>query len=540
MLSRLSISNFIIIDELEVDFNSGFNVITGETGAGKSIILGAVEVLLGKKVGKNVIKKGGKPALIQAVFEREDEEFIITREIRDSGKSIAKVNGEIVSISELKKITEGLVTIFAQDDKLKFLSSAEQLRLYDSYVFSDSLKLLELRKLSLSISDIRDKLLSISDDSEKLNREKDFIEFQMKEIDDANITQEDESLDEELDYYENIKGIMKAHDDIYSVFEGGDYSVFDMLSKVENRLSYLSGFGKEYVEKLESFNDMYYGLKDISSDLNRIVNNIYVDEEKAYNLEKRRDLINTLKLKYGNSLEEIQCYREKLEDDYQNIINAQHRRDHLATDLDNLIDTYKKLALEISTCRKEHIENFETMVTSELQDLNFKEAVFKIDMSSDETISLTGYDRLKFMVKLNSGLDFEELKKVASGGELSRIMLAIWQVISSVYDVPLLIFDEIDTGVGGMTANALAEKLYNVSKHHQIISVSHLLQMAIYADHHYYIEKQDDGKSVSVSIAELNDDEIIDEIQRLIGRRDSDGLRDEAVRMLEEVRNKKK
>ncbi len=546
LLSRLRIVNFIIIDELEVDFSNGFNVITGETGAGKSIIIGAIEILLGKKVSKTLIKKTKKMAQIQGVFELENSDIkskygidengcgdlIISREIKDNGKSIAKINGEIVTLAELKLIAENLVTIFAQDDKMKFLKPSEQLSLYDSYVFPKTDKNLDkLKKLYLDLTKVRERLNNTELDVEKYHREKEFIEFQMKEIDDAELTELDEKLDDEVDYFNNIKEVITAHNEIYQMFDDDDFSVFTALSRIENRITYLAGFNDEYSKLLESFNDMYYGLKDINAELLSILENIEVDEEKAYLLEKRRDMVNTLKLKYGNSVAEIYKYREKLDKDYQKLESQYGDREKLRQEEAVLLESYQKIANTVSDKRKKAVKKFESQITESLKELNFKEAEFKVAIQQTAEIAKTGIDNLSFMVKLNSGLDFESLKKVASGGELSRIMLAIWEVISDRYNVPLLIFDEIDTGVGGKTANKLAEKLYKVSVNHQVLSITHLLQLAIYADSHYYIEKIDDGSMVDVKLTELDEAMIIDEIQRLIGRETSDSLRAEAIEM---------
>ncbi len=542
MLTRLRISNFIIIDELEVDFEDGFNVITGETGAGKSIILGAISVLTGKKVDRTLVKKGEKSALIQGVFEsRDGEEIIISREIKATGKSVAKIDGNIVTVAELKSTVEDYVTIFAQDDKLKFLSPSEQLHLYDSFVFGKVRKPLEdLKSLHDRIVRIKKSLETESVDHEKLQREKDFIEFQINEIDSANITEEDDKLDEELDYFENIKSIMLSHSEIDSILDGDDFSVLSMLSKVENRLSYLSGFSDDYEKLLENFNDYYYGLQDVSSELSSIFSRIDVDEERAYHLEKRRDEINNLKLKYGSTVDEIGSYRIKLDKDYEALLQSETNREELEKELSVLEADYHKLAVEVSKTRLSKAEEFSNLVTSSLKDLNFNDAVFKVDIVSEERITKNGYDTLTFTARLNSGMDFEEIKKIASGGELSRIMLAIWEVLSKEYSVPLLIFDEIDTGVGGMTANSIARKLYKVSLNHQIISVSHLLQMAVYADANYFINKHDDGETLWVEVKRLSEAELISEVQRLIGREASEGLSDEAVKMLEEVRREKK
>ncbi|PID82722.1 MAG: DNA repair protein RecN [Clostridiales bacterium] len=554
MLSRLRINNFIIIDELEIDFNSGFNVITGETGAGKSLIIGAIEIILGKKVSKSYIKKGCEFSIIQAVFDLENSslasmygldengsgELIITREIKENGKSIAKINSNIVTIAELKEVSDKLVTIFAQDDKLKFLVQSEQLKIYDAYLFgSDKSKLNELSSLYDEITETRKKLISLDFDLEKYHREIGFIEFQINEIDDANLSEKDEKIDEKIDYYNNIKDIMLAHSEIYNIFDGEDYSTFSALTRVENRLSYLSSFDEKYEKIAETFNDMYYGLKDISAELSNIADRIEVDEREVYELEKRQDELNTLKQKYGATVDAIFKYRENLDEEYKILQKRGSELDNLKEKEKLLVEKYYKLADEISNIRHSKKDEFSKKITNSLKDLNFNEAIFMLDINTSDEIAKTGKDKINFMVKLNSGLDFETLKKSVSGGELSRIMLAIWEVISNKYNSNLLIFDEVDSGVGGMTANKLAEKLYKVSRNHQLISITHLLQIAIFADQHYFIEKLDDGKSVNVKIKLLDEEETIDEIQRLIGRDKSESLKNEAISMKNEAGIKK-
>ncbi len=550
MLSRLIIKNFVIIDEIELDFEHGFNVITGETGAGKSLIIGAILQIAGNRMTQNLIKKDAEKAIIQAQFflnnsifkdeygldENGAGELIIYRELHKSGKSVAKINGTMVSNQLLRSVSSELISVFGQNDKIKLFDDKEQLKILDSFVVPQNKPIYdEVNQLAKTYKNLmieREKL--IFSDNTAIERERELIEYQMNDIDNASLREEDNLIEEKFEKAKNSMQIIDALSMAsYHLDNDEKKSVLNLLSSIINSINQVSIYDDEYTKVIENLEDIRYSLIDAKYFLDKQLENINDDPNEIFELEKRLDEINLLKKKYGSSLEEIIAFREKL-DDRLNDLNSVHiRNEQLEEEIAKVEKLYFEKAKIISELRKEKAIEISNDISNNLKELNFKTAQFKIDFKNTEKVDMNGFDSIKFMVKINAGSDFSELKKVASGGELSRIMLAIQESIAKEYNIPVLIFDEIDTGISGRSANLLAKKLYKVSLSHQLIVVTHLLQVALYGDKHYLIEKFDKDNITKTHFKKLSIDERAEEIYRLISLDDdSEELKIESKRLI--------
>lgn len=559
MLKRLSIRDFILIEELDIDFMSGFHVLTGETGAGKSIIIGALMQLLGAKASKDLVRSGCTKSSLQASFDLEESTFvnlygldergsgelIITKEILSTGKSITKVNGLMLSMRELKELSTHLVSAVGQDDKLKIYDTKEQLKVVDAFLSEDARLLLkkEVASLYAEFKKLESELEELKDlDERAIAREKDLIQYQISEIDEAELKKDDEDIETSYKKMKNSETILAGLGEASYLIDNGDEGGLSaMIQTVIKTLEGLASLEDRVEDSIEALKEVNYSLRDSYADLERIAASYQFEEADFMQLEKRLDLLNSLKKKYGNSLEEILAYREKLDERLLELDTLSKRRGVLEEEMLRLRERYADKAGLLSLERKKSCLDLSHEVSSSLKDLSFVNAEFRVDFNSKTGVYEDGTDEVEFMVRLNSGMDFAPLKKVASGGEASRIMLALQEVLAGSYAPPLLIFDEIDAGISGRAAMALAERIYRVSKAHQVILISHTLQVALYADHQYLIKKEDDGEKTHTEVKLLTDEERVQEVCRLIGTSsESKGLMEEAKKMIDSVKKIKK
>ncbi len=550
MLSKLIIRDFVIIDEIELDFESGFNVITGETGSGKSLLVAAILQLAGARMENNLIKKGRDKAIIQGQFfldssifrseygldEEGGGEIIITRELHKSGKSVAKVNGLMVNNRVLKRISSELLSVFGQNDKMKVFDEKEQLLILDSFVLSKNNQIFsDIKNLSKIHKDLLSKKEELLfTDEAAIEREKELIEYQMSDIDRANLSDEDNLIEDEYRRAKNSVFIAESLSTCIQQIDGEDYSsILKNISSIVTAIHHISEFSDSYTEIIEKLEDMRYSLMDIKEHFNGDLGRLNDDPNYIYELEKRLDEVSLLKKKYGNSVEEILAFRKNLEDRLLDLDSVYIKREEIDREIESVEKSYFEKARILSDLRRKAADKISKDIARNLKALNFKTAEFKIHFENNEKIDSLGIDSVKFMLKINAGTDFDELKKIASGGELSRIMLAIQESIAKKYKIPVLIFDEIDAGISGRTGNALAKKLYSLSLNHQLIVVSHLLQVAIYGDNHYLIEKVDEGGFSKTKIEHLNKEKRIEEVYRLMsGEENSEDLRKEAGNLI--------
>lgn len=558
MLKRLSIKDFILIEELDIDFMSGFHVLTGETGAGKSIVIGALMQLLGAKASRELIRSSCDKAFLQAYFDLElsdlanlyglDEkgagELIISKEILGAGKSISRVNGVMLSARELKEVAGHLVSAVGQDDKLKIFDIKEQLKILDAFITEEARELKhEVAGLYRKHRELSAELESLGElDQRALMREQDLLRYQMSEIDEAALGDRDEDIEAEYKKMKNAEIILsKLSEASYVLDNSEEGGLATQLQAVARVLEGLLTLEPRLKSSIDLIRDMGYTLRDVYGDLERLSSSYLFEEADFIELERRLDMLNGLKKKYGNSLAEILAYRRGLDQTLLDLEEMATKKGRLEARLAEIEEMYKERALRLSHMRQETSETLAGQVSLSLRDLSFSSPAFRVEFRPRKGINEDGQDEVSFMVRLNSGMDFSELRKVASGGEASRIMLALQEVLAGLYAPPLLIFDEIDAGLSGHAAKALAEKLYKVSRQHQVILISHSLQVALYADHQYLISKEDDGTKTVTNVKLLDEEQRIAELCRLIGTSsDSEGLIHEAKIMIDSVKKIKK
>lgn len=535
MLLELTIKNFAIIEDLRVEFSSGFNVITGETGSGKSIIFDALSVVLGARANKDLIRHGQESAYIEAIFTSYDKNIceifeennieigdliIISREIKNDRPSISKVNGRSVSTTILSKISSGLIDIFAQNESISLMNPKTQKNLIDSFADEghyNNLNLLEekFKKLNDLISDYEKKSSSNSD----RDREMDLLKYQIDEIEEASLTSsDDEELEDEYKLVSNASAISKNLADSINILKSNynTESVEDLLDRAISEISQVCESYKDVENDYQELEDIRYRIQDIIRNLENYSDSIEYSPEKLMNLESRINLVNNLKKKYGSSVDDIYKYLDEIKDKYEFLKNYDIEIQKLKTKIDKSRKDCLDLAKIISNKRKEIAKIFSKKIEDELKELNIKDARFKVDFH-EKDLSYDGIDDIEFMIITNEGEDFKAMSKIVSGGELSRIMLAFKSIIAKRDNIQTLVFDEIDSGISGITAQIIAKKIRNISENSQVIAISHLPQIVSAADHQYLIEKVKDDKSVISEITKLDNEGRIKELARLIG-----------------------
>lgn len=535
MLLNLHVKNLAIIDEVEVYFNDRLNIITGETGAGKSIIIGSINIALGGKVSKDMIRKGADYALVELVFQLEDEasilaikeyeipvedgQIIISRKIMN-GKSICKINGENVTTSMLKDIAAFLIDIHGQHEHQSLLYKKKHLEILDRYSRDEILGIkAQISNSYKKYTEILGKLDSTIVDEEQRMRELSFLEYEVNEIEAARLMKdEDQDLLVRFKRLSNANMITEALAGVYHIT--GDENN-DSISEGIGRATRILSKSTEYDENLGNLYSQLSDIEDLMNCFNRelteYMDDINLDEEEFKKVEERLDLINNLKAKYGNSIEKIHEYYdsniEKLDryKDYDNYVND--LKEQLAKEEKQL----EQLSRQLSEIRKKKGNELATLIKTALVDLNFIDVQFEMAFKKLEHYTANGYDDAEFIISTNPGEDLKPLSRVSSGGELSRIMLAIKSVLADNDAIDTLIFDEIDVGVSGRTAQKVSEKLSLIGRNHQVLCITHLPQIAAMADAHYMIEKSSDGSSTNTTINPLTTDGSILELARMLG-----------------------
>lgn len=537
MLINVHVKNLALIDESEVYFKEGLNILTGETGAGKSIIIGSINLALGSKLSKDMVREGADYGLVELVFETdsnkvidklkdmeipfEDNQIIISRKIV-SGRSIIKVNGETVSATALRELAELLIDIYGQHDNQELMKKSKHLGILDRYGHDKIAGFLEaVQKDYKEYKDLRSKLKDFDMDEEERNKEISFLEFQIKEIEEANVrVGEDEELEEEYKKMTHSQKIVEALSSVYIAMGGEDSSFYEGLSHGIREISQVT----DYDEKLKSFYDTLMDIDSICSDLSREVSSymdeMSFDEERVNYVTQRLDVINKIKFKYGNNTEGVEAVNKtykKLSERYELLINADTKLKELKTTITKAEEVLKKDSDELTKIRKNVAQSFEKELISQLKDLNFMDVNFKVQMEKTDSFSSVGNDDVEFYISTNPGEKIKPLADTASGGELSRIMLGLKAVMAGQDDIDTLIFDEIDTGISGKTAGRVAEKMKLISRHHQVMAITHLPQIAAMADNHFLIEKSvKNGKTVT-DIEALSYEDSVNELARMLG-----------------------
>ncbi len=564
MLIELHIKNFVLIDELRVDFSKGLNVITGETGAGKSIIVKAIDIALGGKAGKDLLRQKSQKSEIELAFFLSDkpeikklennyglnltEEPVIVfkREILESGRTVSRINGNISSVETIKEISNGLIDIHGQHEHQSLLKKENYLGLLDRYISPGHYE--KTRILSSICSEIRSYELSINkflEKSQKNERELDFYQYQLKEIEDADLSiGEDETLSREYDYIKNGEAIknncIEALRLVSSNFED-EFNAMDAIDKALASISQVQSFSNDLNNIHAKLNEIHYMLEDASTNLRHFSDNFTYDRNRLDYVESRLDLINGMKMKYGNTIEDILLYRENLLNKLEGYLHSDEKLEKMKSIYKQKLDEYKKLSAEVSSKRRKASISLSKSILSELKELNLEHATFEISLNTDiNRISKSGYEDADFLISMNPGQKVKSLSKIASGGEISRIMLAIKVIMSKVDTINTIIFDEIDTGVSGITAKKVAEKLYRTSKATQVICITHLPQIAVMGDYHMLIEKFTKGNITNTRVKSLEMSEKVLEISRLLDGNINSGISEDHAKKLIASINKAK
>lgn len=538
MLSDLQVKNFALINKVNINFKKGLNILSGETGAGKSIIIGALDLLLGSRANTDVIRSGKKAAYISAFFqpdelkiineilagagiETEKNGILIAREIRENGRNRTLINGQLATLKIVKKISRYLIDIHGQHEHQLLLDQGSHLMILDAFIGQEieSLKS-EIKSLYQDLSEVRKELSEIEIDDSQRARELDIINFQIEEIEEASLQPgEYEELKEEFETLSHGEEIYKVAAEMLSALSGDDYSekgIMDRLAVLKNKFLEIEDYNQQLKELNDSFADIYYGLEEFIFDLSDFESSFAYDEERISMISDRLDLINTLLRKYGEDVETVLSYLDELYQKRDKLENVEEKIDSLAKKEADLKAKLLKLSEELSKKRKNYAENLEMRLKQELKDLAMEDVRFKVDFASKE-ISADGTDQIEFLISPNIGEDLKSLSKIASGGELSRIMLSLKTITAALDQVDTLIFDEVDSGVGGKTAAKMASKLAQISNDRQIICITHLPQLASAANHHYLIRKEKGENRTFTKIYALDRAERVKEIARMIG-----------------------
>lgn len=535
MLLNVHVKNLALIEESEVYFKEGLNILSGETGAGKSIIIGSINIALGSKVPKSIVREGAEYGLVELVFETkskdvlnklkeldipfEDEQIIISRKIMN-GRSIVKVNGETISVTMLREITSLLIDIYGQHDHESLLSKSKHMVILDEFGIEKILKVKgSVSQLYKNYKECIEKLETFNIDEDERAKELSFLEFQISEIEEAGIREgEDEELEEEYKKMSHSKKIVESLNLVYSIISSNnENSMADALNHGMKEIVNIL----DYDSKLSSFYNSLMDIDSICSDLSREIS-LYMDEltfddERIIYVANRLNLINSLKLKYGNSISKINAKLNELKDKYAILKNSDEELRKLKLEIAKVEQELDDNCEKLTQIRKKEAKSFEKKIIEALMDLNFLEVNFKVSFEKSNNYTMKGNDIIEFLISTNSGEKLKPLSSVASGGELSRIMLALKTIMAGKDEIDTLIFDEIDTGISGRTAQKVSEKMKIISKNHQVIAITHLPQIAAMADSHYLIEKNvKNGKTVT-QIKELSYDESVDELSRILG-----------------------
>ena len=519
MINHISISNFAIIENTEIDFEEGLNIITGETGSGKSIVIEAISLALGSRADSTFVRHGAKKAIVQLAGELDGEDIVITREVSAAGKNLCKLNGQLVTLGELTETCRRLADIHGQYDNQSLLNPDNHIKLVDSYHEAEIRPVREAFDVSYAAyGDIRSQLNRLlvleSDNQKKL----DFYRYEKNEIDLADLKLgEDEALEERISILQNSEKIFAGIETAYSCLRDGASSALTNLGNGLHALQEISAYSKEIAEMTEEFADMYYRLEDISSSLRDIREDITFSPDELDMAISRLDVIDKLKKKYGQTIEEILAYRAKIALELEQIENYDEVKADLEQKTKAAYADLKEKASALTTVRCASASELSAAIEAELHDLNFANAALSIDFQTPDTIGPDGNDVVEILITTNKGEPLKPLVKIASGGEISRIMLAIKNITGTYDQIPTMIFDEIDAGISGITASIVGRKLREISENHQVICITHLPQIAATGDANYRIHKESDEESTYTNVDRLEEKEVIDEIARLLG-----------------------
>ena len=541
MITTLHIKNIGIIDDLSIDLNNGLNVLTGETGAGKTLIIDSLGIISGGRFSKEMIRKGETNSFVEiCMYEPENENsidgnIIVSREINSNGRNMCKINGRMVTVNELKNFMSKFIEIHGQNDNQSLLDNKFHLKYLDGFIGEELLKYKQEYKENYTrYIEVKQELKANYGDEKERERKLDLLKYQFNEIEEADLKEkEEEELEEKRKIMLNSEKISNS---LNQADEAIGESSIDSINLAIRAMEKIEGIDTKYEAITSNLKNIYYDLQELSRDISNEKEDIYFDEQERNEVEERLDLIYSLKRKYGNNILEILNYKEEIEKEIQHIENLDEYNQKLKKELKQIKEKMTKLAINIHNLREEYAKVLGININKILEDLEMKNAKINIHVDyKEEEFFENGKDEVEFYITTNLGEDEKQLSKTASGGEMSRIMLAIKKVLADTDKMPVLIFDEIDTGISGKAANAVAEKLNSISKNHQVLCISHLPSIAASADYNYFISKKVLNDRTNTNIKLLNEEETIKEIARI----SSGEINEATIQYATQLRNKK-
>lgn len=520
MITTLHIRNIGIIEEIVVDLGEGLNVLTGETGAGKSLVIDALNIIAGGRFSKEMMRKDEKTSLVEiCIYEpnhpiAEEGNIIVSREIFANGRNLCKINGRLVTVTELRDFMKEMIDIHGQMENQKLMDIKSHLFYLDQYAGEELLQYQkEYNAIYQKCIAIKKELKQNYGDEKEKQRALDLLRYQLEEIVSANLIEgEEEILEEKRKVIQNAQ---KISDSLISVKSGLNESILPELEKCMKAFQKIEDYHERYAKELDQIQNYYYDLLDLKEEVADQCDSIEFEEEDWNQVQDRIELIHRLKRKYGNNISEILEYQKNLYHQVLQIENNEQYCKNLKKELRIEEEKLKAIASGMSQIRKETAVLLENRVNQELMDLEMKNAKFYVQIKESESYHLYGKDSVEFMISTNVGEEIYPLIKIASGGELSRIMLAMKVALLQVDPIAIMIFDEIDTGISGSSAKAVSDKLQEISKKHQIICVTHLAVIAAKAMHHYLLKKKVENGKTQTIIHELAEKESIEEIARI-------------------------
>lgn len=540
MITNLHIKNIGIIDDLEINLNKGMNVLTGETGAGKTLIIDAINIICGGRFSKEMIRKGENHSYVEVCMyapedvNSVDGNIIITREIYNNGRNMCKINGRLVTVVELKNFMNNYIEIHGQNANQQLLDSRTHIKYLDNFSGEELFELkTKYAEKYTRYNEIKRELRNNYGDEKEKQRKLDLLRYQLNEIQESKLKMgEEERLEEKRKIIMNSEKIAQNLKEADMAI--GENTI-DVIGTAIRALEKIENIDKKYEESASNLKNIYYEIQEISRDVNSYLEDVEFDEQERDEIETRLDTIYNLKRKYGNNIEEILNYADEVDEEIKKIENVDEYNNKLKGEQNHLEKQMNEIAEKISKIRKENAQILSERINTELTDLEMKNAKVnvKVEYKINEFFE-DGKDQVEIFIKTNVGENESELVKIASGGEMSRIMLAIKKVLADVDNMPIMIFDEIDTGISGKAAKSVASKLKSISKKHQVLCISHLAPIAAIADYNYFISKKVENERTCTNIKLLNDQEVLCEIARI----SSGEINDITLQYANELRNK--
>lgn len=533
MLLEISIKNFAIIEAISLNFEKGMTVLTGETGAGKSIIIDAMNMMLGARATTDVIRHGAPKAEIEGLFSVENnhalqmifdeqgielgDEIIIRREILQNGRSVSRVNGQMVNLSVLRSIGQYLVDIHGQHDQEELMRPQLHIQMLDGFGDADFLELKQAYQTNFdAYRKMRKQLLEIKKNQEEHKARIEMLEFQMTEIESASLQPgEDLKLNQERDKLLNHKNIADTLTNAYTMLDNEEFSSLANVRSAMNDMESIEEYDVEYREISTSLSESYYVLEDVTKRLEDIIESLDFDGNRLMQIESRLDLIHAITRKYGGNVDDVLMYFAKITEEY-NLLTGNHlSSDDLEVELKKLEVSLVDLASKLASARHNLAQQLEIEIQQELKDLYMEKAQFQVQFTKGK-FTREGNESVEFYISTNPGEDFKPLVKVASGGELSRLMLAIKSAFSRKEGKTSIVFDEVDTGVSGRVAQAIAQKIHKIGQHGQVLAISHLPQVIATADYQFFIEKISNDHSTVSTVRLLSVEERVEEVAKML------------------------